>query len=507
MLAGVGPAPVVMFVVAADEGWMPQSAEHLAALDALGVGDGLLVVTKADLADPAQATADALRRLAGTSLEAVPALAVSGRTGEGMPSLVAALAELAGRTPAPDTAADVRLWVDRSFTVPGAGTVVTGTLAAGTLRTGDDLVVSSTGETVRIRGLQALGESRETVSAVARAAVNLRGVDQAAVARGDALLTPDAWLPTGQLDVRLRRAAKLPRELVAHVGAAAVPVHVRPLGTDTARLSLSSPLPLRVGDRGLLRDPGAHRIAAGFDVLDVRPPSLARRGAARARAAQLQRPAPDPLRGRGFVSVVDARAMGWPGGGRRIGAWLAHEEDRAALAARASTAVTEWLERNPLAPGMPVESVRQTLGLPATEIVAELLNRNDFTVARGLVRRHGDRLPPDVDRAVRQIEDGFAEHPFRAPEADRLRAIGLGKKQLAAAVRLGRLTSLTDGVVLGPHAEERAAQILAALEQPFTVSEARRALDTTRRVAVPLLERMDGSGRTTASPDGRRYTV
>ncbi|MBY8852159.1 50S ribosome-binding GTPase, partial [Saccharothrix sp. MB29] len=231
MLAGVGPVPAAMLVVAADEGWMPQSAEHLAALDGLGVRHGLLVVTRADLADPGPALVEARGHLAGTSLHGVRSVAVSGRTGEGLDGLRAALDEVARALPEPDPAADVRLWVDRSFTVRGAGTVVTGTLGAGTVSVGDELELG--GRRVPVRGLQSLGEPVERVGGVARVAVNLRGVERDQVGRGDALLTPGAWPAVRELDVRLS-APEVPARLVLHVGSAAVPAHVRPLGARTA---------------------------------------------------------------------------------------------------------------------------------------------------------------------------------------------------------------------------------------------------------------------------------
>src|SRR4051812_18607308 len=139
MLAGVGPVPAAMIVVAADEGWMPQSAEHLAALDALGVRHGLLVVTRSDLAGPEDALNEARAEIERTSLGAVEAVAVSAVTGRGIPDLQAALDRLVRRLPVPDTAAPVRLWVDRSFSIRGSGTVVTGTLAAGSVAIGDEL--------------------------------------------------------------------------------------------------------------------------------------------------------------------------------------------------------------------------------------------------------------------------------------------------------------------------------------------------------------------------------
>ena len=139
MLAGLGPVPAVMFVVAADEGWMPQSAEHLAAVDALQIEHGLLVITRADLADPGVATELAVAELAGTSLAAVECVAVSGRSGAGLNELRSALGRLVARLPAPDVAAPVRLWIDRIFSISGSGTVVTGTLPAGTVSEGDEL--------------------------------------------------------------------------------------------------------------------------------------------------------------------------------------------------------------------------------------------------------------------------------------------------------------------------------------------------------------------------------
>ncbi len=503
MLAGAGPAPAVLFVVAADEGWMPQSAEHLAALAAFGVRRGLLVVTKADRADPAAATGAALAEIAGTSLGTVPSVAVSGRTGEGLDELRTAIGELTGGLPAPDPAADVRLWIDRAFTVSGAGTVVTGTLAAGTIAVGDELHLGTT--PVKVRGLQALGEPHTSVTAVARVAVNLRGTPRGDVGRGDVLLTPGRWRTTAEFDVRLRgaAAADLHRDLVLHLGTVARPVRVRPLETDTARLTTTTALPLRVGDRGLVRDPGEHRIAAGFDVLDVCPPPLSRRGAARDRGRELTDPdlARSYLRRHGFVRADDFTAMGLPETGERLGGWCADQDRFTALRAEAAEIVGGW---DRTAAGVPVEALRQRLGLPAPELVVPVLRGTGFEVAGGLVRRPGAGLAPAVEEALEAVAKRLVEHPFRAPEADELRALGLGRRELAAATRLGRLTALAEGVVLGPDAEDRAVAELSRLPRPFTVSEARKALDSTRRVMIPLLERLDAAGRTEPLGDGTR---
>ncbi|GAB4947596.1 SelB C-terminal domain-containing protein [Mycobacterium avium subsp. hominissuis] len=501
MLAGVGPVPAVVFVVAATEGWMPQSEEHLAALDALRVRHGLLVISKADLADPGPAVAQATERFAATSLAGAPVA-----IGTDLERVRAELVALTDRLPPPDPHADVRLWVDRSFTVRGAGTVVTGTLAAGTVRVGDEL--EHAGRRVTVRGLQSLGRNEIRVGAVARVALNLRGVDRRDIGRGDTVRTPGAWRDTAEIDVALRGPGTaedtLHSQLVLHVGSAAVPVRVRRLGPAAARLRLARPLPLRVADVGLLRDPGQHRIAAGVEVLDVRPPELRRRGAARLRAAELatgSAPAPHIAR------ADDLRAMGVPARGQRVGDWVVDPRWWAERRDEAAAQVRRWAGEHDIAAGMPLETLRRQVGLPAAELVPKLMQGTGFEVADGLVRAPGAGLPARVDKAVREVEAWLAAEPFRAPEADELAGLGLGPRELAAAVRAGRLTRIADGVVLGPDALARAAGVLAGLPQPFTVSEARRALGTTRRVAVPLLEQLDARRVTRRASDGTRVLI
>jgi selenocysteine-specific elongation factor len=510
MLAGVGPAPAALVVVAADEGWMPQSAEHLAALDALGVRHGLLAVTRCDLADPRAAMARGRAEIAATSLGEVDAVAVSGVTGAGLADLVAALGRLVARLPPPDEAAPVRLWVDRSFTIRGSGTVVTGTLRAGRLAVGDELRLGD--RMVRVRGLQALGATQASAAAVARVAVNLRGVSRDEVGRGDALLTPGGFLATDLIDVRVHgdAVADLPASLMLHVGSAAVAATVRPLGADTARLRLSRALPLRIGDRALLRDPGRRRVSGGVTVLDVLPPPLRRRGAAAARAAVLstmdgRADEAAELRRRGLARRADLVRMGvLPEAAPVAGDWLADPDTWAALRRRLVAAVTEYAAAHPVEPGAPVEALRNAVGLP-DRLLVEALVSPPLVLAAGRVGLGGaDGLPEHLSRAVELVRADLAEHPFLAPPADRLAELRLGPRELAAAERAGALVRVGDGVVLLPGAVEDAVRVLARLPQPFTLSDARRALDTTRRVAVPLVELLDRRGATRRLPDDRR---
>ena len=510
MLAGVGPVPAALIVVAADEGWMPQSAEHLAALHALGVRHGLLAVTRTDLADPGRALRQARAEIAATSLGEVAAVAVSGTTGAGLDELRFALDQLGAALPAPSTSAPVRLWVDRCFVVRGSGTVVTGTLGAGRLRVGDELEIAGSGERVRVRGLQSLGRTCSQVPAVARVALNLRGVAHQRLARGAALLSPGRFHRSDCVDIRLAGdpAADLPAQLTLHVGAAAVGVRVRPLGPDTVRLRLATALPLRVGDRALLRDPGRHRVTGGVTVLDVDPPPLRRRGAAAARAQLLAAMDGSPdftgeLRRRRLVQGARLARMGVPVQGTPLaGDWYVDPAHRDDMRARLAAEVARHQRENPLAAGLPVDTLCRLLGLPDRALLAPL-------VPAPLVLRDGrvgtpSPLPAGVLRAVERIRQDFAHAPFRAPESDLLTALGLGPREIAAAVRSGLLFRVAENVVLPPDAVEAAARVLAGLPQPFTLSAARRALDTSRRVAVPLLETLDRQGVTRRLPDDSR---
>jgi selenocysteine-specific elongation factor len=631
MLAGLGPVPAVMFVVAADGGWMPQSAEHLAAVDALGVRHGLLVITRSDLADPGPATRQALAEIAQTSLGRIEAVSVSSVTGEGLDELRAALGRMVSvlressspdadtaqlgdvGVPAPDASAGpgmastrrpVRLWIDRSFTIRGAGTVVTGTLPAGTLRNGQELLLTPSGEPVRVRGLQALGEPVDQVAGVARVAVNLRGVPADVPARGMALIEPGRWTLATELDVRITPPAadpqpNFPPDLLLHIGAARSHARLRVLGTasrppagdgvapdrragdgvapdrragegdgrdrradaDTApapiyaRLRLRDPLPLHAGDRVLLRDPGAAGLAIyGATVLDPAPPPLARRGAGAAAARELSGwpdvpAAADLLRRHKLLRAPALVAAGLTELPAAVaGDWLADPAHWAALRAELPAVVADFCARNPLAPGMPTEAARASLRLPSRDLITALI-AGDVVKDGGYLRistRHaGDvgsvltpapdaaakshqshpshqvspssaqvspratasaigRLPPSIAAAVQTILDDLARDPFAAPDTERLRALGLDAKALAAAARAGLLLRVADLVALAPGAADEAAVTLAELDQPFTTSQARQALRTSRRVAIPLLEYLDRARITERLPGDLR---
>ncbi|QGN57682.1 selenocysteine-specific translation elongation factor [Nostocoides sp. HKS02] len=520
MLAGLGPVPAVLFVVAADEGWRQQSAEHLAAVDALGVAHGLLLVTRSDLADPGPALADARARLAATSLGAVEAVAVSARTGEGLPEVRAALSRLVAALPQPRAEGRTRLWVDRAFTIKGSGTVVTGTLGEGTIAVGDSLELG--GRAVAVRSLQSLERPVTTAPPVCRVAANLRGLATAQVGRGDVLLTPGAWRVTELLDVRVRGLAvgELSGELVLHVGTAAVGARVRPLGDDTARLVLRRALPLVAGDRAILRDPGS-RALAGALVLDPDPPALRRRGAAGRRALELEGYSGVPdlaveVGRRGAMSHVDAQVLGVvapqgnpPDSVLTVGSWYL---DTAALkrwAQSVRAAVEAKAQASPLDPTMTVDAARTMAGVPDRSLMSTVVAHAGLELREGRLGVPGaaEASLGTAEAGLRAVEQRLAVAPFAAPERPELAEAGLGQRELAAAERIGRIVRLGDDVVLLPDGPARAMRELAALPQPFTLSQARQALGTTRRVAVPLLEHLDRRGWTRRVDAAHREVV
>ncbi|MGY1616656.1 selenocysteine-specific translation elongation factor [Geodermatophilus sp. SYSU D00691] len=510
MLAGVGSVPAALVVVAADDGWSAQTAEHVAVLDALGVRHALLAVTKADLADPGPVLADVRERLAETAMGDVPGVAVSAVSGAGVPELAATLERVLAALPAPDRGPPVRLWVDRAFTIRGAGTVVTGTLAAGTVAPGDRLALGD--REVVVRGVHSLGEPVERAAATARVALNLRGIAVEELSRGDALLTPGAFRRTDLVDVTLDAVPedRLPAEPVVHVGSATVAARVRPLEGSALRLRLAAPLPLRVGDRLLVRDPGTRRVL-GADVRDVAPPELRRRGAARVRGAELAAQLPGTagaaadLARRRFVRAADFAAMGWPEppGATRVGPWLVAPGVLDELAGRLPDVVARYRRLRPLEPGPPVDVVRRALELPGAELVGALV-RPPLALRDGRVAEAAAGLPAAVQRAVDEVRARLAADPFAAPEAGDLAAAGLGPRELAAAVRDGQLVRVADGVYLAPGVEGEARARLTGLPAPFTVSQARQAWGTSRRVAVPLMEWLDARGVTQRLPDNSR---
>jgi selenocysteine-specific elongation factor len=290
MLAGVGGIDAALLIIAADEAVMPQTVEHLAILDLLGVTHGLVVLTKADLVDDewlALVEEEVRERLQSTTFAAAPMIAVSARTGQGIPELLHAIDAQLDQTPSRSSARGApRLPIDRAFTVGGFGTVVTGTLADGPLAIGDEVEVLPHGERARVRGLQTHNARQEQALPGTRVAVNLAGVSHHDLRRGDVLARPGLLHPTDLLDVQVRVVADAPRPITQNmaldlfVGASEVPCRATVLDKDDVlpgdegwlQLRLERPIATVRGDRYILRQPSPSMTIGGGQVIDTHPP-------------------------------------------------------------------------------------------------------------------------------------------------------------------------------------------------------------------------------------------
>jgi selenocysteine-specific elongation factor len=298
-----------------------------------------------------------------------------------------------------------------------------------------------------------------------------------------------------------------PERPLLHVGATAVAVHARPLADDLVRLRLERPLPLRVGDRAILRDPGSRAIW-GVHVLDPAPPPLRRRGAAAARARDLS--AVDgscaaEVRLRGLVRRSLLRRIGVPDApvpddAVAAGDWLVSAGRAASLARDLEEVVRK--ASTPFDPGVTLLAAARALGLDEPDLV-RVLARPPLRVEGGRVLPADDGLPPALTAALADLRAELADHQFAAPDAARLATLRLDPAAVGLLARGGHLLRVGDTVLL-PGADDLAVERLAALPQPFTTSEARQALGTSRRVALPLLALLDRTGRTVRLPDDRR---
>lgn len=514
MLAGLGPAPIVCLVVAADAGWQAQTTEHRDAIKALGIDTGVIVISRIDLAPDTIdiVSAEIREQLADTGLADAPIVAVSAVDGTGLDEFRSVLDSVLDDVAPADTSQPIRYWVDRAFAVKGAGTVVTGTLSAGMLQLNDELELAGLQpRRVSIRNLQSHDKAAEQLTPVTRAAVNLRGLPVEEVSRGDVLVTPGAWFSTGMVDVAGTDDVDftaMAQEFSVHIGTATVYAHCRPFGPHFARFTLDRTLPLHIGDRFVLRGTGQHLITGGATVVDVDPPALRRRGAAKRRAETLaavtesNHLAVDVQR-RGAMKTTTVSAMGIPVVNPLPDSILLHDQwfiDRQSLtdwAAQLKDAVAQQYAADPSAGGITEQAAVHVLALADRELLSLVVSQAELVQHGGKI--FDPSLKPSLgsaETAVAQLEVRFAKEPFNAPTADELADLGLGDKELAAAAEQQRLLRLRNNIILGPKAPALAMRYIAQLPQPFAAADARRALDTTRRTLIPLLEHLDARGWT-----------
>ena len=537
MLAGVGPVRLVLFVVAANEGWRQQSEEHLAILDVLGVDGGVVALTKQDLVDSETldlAEEQIRERLEGSALESARLVRVSATTGDGLDELRAALDDLlAATTPPPETRA--RLFVDRVFTISGAGTVVTGTLGGSALAVGDDVELYPHGRTARVRSLQT--HKRDAIRAipVARVAANLAGTGKGDLARGDVVGAPGAWRPTTTFDGVFRPVRGLAHPVTGrgafkvYVGAAEADARVRMLGRGSAvggedvfvRITTTRPIVLDVSDRFVLRESGRQETVGGGTVLDPAPPRRAGSAVGRlARRAAAARPELPALLAdeRGAVHASEALVLtGSDAGVPEAGDWLLRDGLLARVGPALVAHVSAYHLAHPFEEGEPLATARRALadhlraeiGPPDPRLIDPILDRfvDDGLLARTTtavaVPSH-EGPGPELDPMMRRVVEAISDEPAQPPTIKELADRGIGRDAVDAAARAGHVVRVAPDLVFLPSVIERAEAIVAdARETGITVSAFREALGTSRKFAVPLLGWFDQRGITRREGDLR----
>jgi selenocysteine-specific elongation factor len=552
MVAGVGSIDLALLIVAADDGWMPQTEEHLQILSYFGVRRAVVSLTKADLAaDEAAAVSDVRQRLEGSAFADAPIVPTSVVAGRGLDALKSTLARELSMAPPPRDIGKPHLAVDRVFTLQGTGTVVTGTLSGGTLQRGQAVVIQPAGHTARIRRIQSHGRDVEVSGPGTRTALNLTDVSPIhGVHRGDVITLPDAGAASDCVDVMLEISPRASRPMKdgvrvrVHYGSGNAPAHVA-LGTGKelpvgrraiAQLRLEAPIYLWAGDHLTVRDWSEQHTLAGAVVLD---PDAARRSFRNSgRQAWLERIAgslDDPAR---FVAAHVARdiavrrshafvktrfssaeidsAVGeltHAGAVVSAGDFLADAGSWTRAVQRAAELVDDAHRAHPERMGLPLTDLRNTLKkeFPLDELFDSLIAS---VCERGFVRSgsnihrtsHRAQLPDPLRAAGERLRQMFAARPLEPPSRKELAPDPASQRALKFLIETGEVVEISAELVMSAASVAQAtAQVRAFIgkQGPATVSDLRQALGSSRRIVVPLLEYFDRTFVTLRQGDKR----
>jgi selenocysteine-specific elongation factor len=551
MLAGVGGIDLVLFVIAGDEGVMPQTREHLAVVDLLGIQAGVIALTKIDMVtEPGwleEVEADIHRLTAGTVLEDAPICRVSARTGQGLSQLVDAIRVGLAAIPPRQDRGRPRLPVDRVFTMTGFGTVVTGTLLDGSLALSDDVLIQPGGLRARIRGLQTHHQKMQSAGPGTRTALNLTGVDYQAVHRGDVVTLAGMYEPSTRLDARVRLLADSHSGLRHHDqvkifhGTAESMAYVRVLGGEEilpgeegwVQLECEMPLCVSRLDRFILRRPSPAETIGGGVI--VRPVSAGRyrrndpRMLEELRAElegspldrfleKLKHSTPAELIAGGEYSHDQAEAylrqLLAEHRARQVGSFWFEQAEYDSLVAKVKSIFEKTVRESPLWSGMKVEELRSRLGL-ASAVFSALL---EGWQADGWLEVRQGRISPagylvtyslgQSDR-INQLLEQFDRNPTTPPSRKQCVEL-VGEDVYRSLLETGRLRQVSEDVVFREQDFLRLrAEILTALADGRTISlaEVRDRLGTTRRYVQALLEYLDKLGDTIREGEVRRLKI
>ncbi len=551
MLAGIGGIDLAILVVAADEGVMPQTREHLAILDLLEIRDGVVALTKSDLIDDPEwlelVQEQVREELAGTALQDARIIPVSARTRQGLDDLVAELDRLLRAPPPRPETGRPRLPIDRVFSMAGFGTIVTGTLIDGRLHTGDDLVILPRGIQTRVRGLQSHGSKVEEAVPPSRVAVNLTGISTDDVQRGDVLTAPGWIRPTTLLDARLRVVKNAPRPLAYnsivdfYTGAAKTEARVRILDRQEiapgdegwVQFVLTSPVVVVKGDYFIVRQASPSLTWGGGTIVDPHPQRRHRRFRSETieRLQVLAHGTPEEIilqelrreEPRETSALVAYSSLGKneatsalssllkdnqviqlgrsngqgadaPAGNRyvmSIGGWHALNDRLIAL-------LSEYHRRNPLRQGMPREELKSRLQLPArafNDALATSAERGAIRETEAFVALASHRVVFDAQqqKAIDALLQTFRQQPYSPPSfQDSENAVG--SAVLASLIEQGTLVKVSDSVLFARETYDKMKEaVIDHLRQhgSITLAQIRDLFGTSRKYAQALIEHLD----------------
>jgi len=549
MLAGVGGMDLVLLVIAADEGVMPQTTEHLDIVNLLQVPQGIVVITKADLVEPdwlEMVKEEVKQAVSGTVFRDAPMVAVSAVTGEGIPELTALIDKTAQNLTKRDFAGKPRLAVDRVFSVTGFGTVVTGTLLGGPLHVGDTVEILPQGLAARIRTLQVHGIKVETAEPGQRTAINLAGIEMEGIDRGSVLAAPGTLKPSHRLDARLELLAGTPKPLAnrsrvrVHIGAAEILARVilldreelAPGESALAQLECEEPMVAAKSDRFVLRSYSPMRTIGGGTVIDPLPVKHKRfRDAVVAALTTMEQGTPDEiisqyLREAGTLVNMAELAKNTGYDTAEVTTALALLGEQAEVKKVAGDGkdfyaygelYRHWIkdlqaflrtyhEKYPLRPGWAKEEMRSRsfAGMPG-KVFNNLLKSLE---ADRVIKAAGENvalydftptLTGKLNETVNEIEQGYLKAGFQPP--DWLETVQSYKLDSAQGVELlnyllaqNKLVKLEDNLYMHSAVLDRGKEMITGFlrdQGEITLAEARDLLKTSRKYALPLLNWFD----------------
>jgi selenocysteine-specific elongation factor len=516
MLAGIGGIDCALLVVAADSGWMPQTEEHAAVLDLLDIDVGVIALTRIDLVDDDTvelATLEILDEVEGTTLDGWPVVPVSPISGAGMDMLRARIGSaIERREPSVDGA--FKMWVDRSFTVSGAGVVATGTINQGDVSSGDGVELLPHDSLDTVRGLHHHDMPVDRSDRGSRTAVNLQNTKLATIGRGSLLCAPGSIGMSDRIIGELRPARSFDEipgrgAFHFHIGTAHTPATIRQLhGTNTYLINLDDTLPVAMGDRFILRDSGRQAVVGGGRVLEPAPTDrpttdqLTLLAASAGSSADERATALLSVRG---ISDITELAMASGGGsslsGLRSGSIVVSEVETERILSAATEVVLDYHTLHPLRPGISKAELATQIGTVLSVLDAIIETAESITESDGFVYsiEFTNELPPDLVTRWSEVKT-FLESSFDVP---RMSAIDLGDETIHALIRSGNLVQIGPDLAFTSHQVDEIHRRISDLPDDFSVSQFRDEFGMTRRQAVPTLEWLDKTGWTRRTGDGR----